>query len=405
MMAIFTVTMLLVIATEIIYQTSVEQIVAAQGVYGVQAYYAAKAGAEISLLRIHLYRKAVSQFGDALPNKAVLDPIWNIPFTWPPTAPGATSAADKDLIQKAVKESTMKSRYLATIEPETGKIDINDLGSKSEPLRNSARRLLMQALEARVQTDREFGDEFRGFDFNRLFDAIAYYSSDSVEDRGGLQSAYGPRATRFLPPRRPFKTVQELRLVPGVTDKIFDVLAPRITVYGAKGINVNYAPKEVLMSLSPQIDEPRAKRIIEARMDPKRGPFKDVNDFVAFLNQIGVPGNPFTPDRDPSGRETPPPVFFDSEMNFRIRSTGISGKVQREVTAIVYDFDRVKARWDQFNPPTPAAGAPGVGIGPTNPGVGIGPTNPAVGVGNTTPTPTAPKVRNERPNVVYWNES
>ena len=363
MMAIFTVTMLMVIATEVVYQTSVEHLVSAQGVNGVQAYYAARAGAEISLLRIHLYLKALSQFGSSLPNKSMLDPIWQIPFSWPPMAPPAASAVDKDNIRRAIKDSTMKAQYAVTIEPETGKIDVNDLGSKSDALAKSARALLLQAFQTKMEYDLDFAAQFRGFDFNKILDAIRFYVSESKVDPGGLQSAYGDRGSDYMPPHRPFKTLQELRLVPGVDDRIFDLLLPRVTIYGAKGVNVNYASKDVLMSLNPRIQEKEANLIIAARGDPKRGPFKDIGEFVTFLNGIGISGNPFEAEKDAAGNAPPPPLLFDPEMNFRIVSTGVSGKIRREITAIVYDFDRVKARWTTFMPqaaptptPTPVGG-------------------------------------------------
>ena len=397
MMAIFTVTVLLVIATEVVYQTSVEHLISAQGVNGVQAYYAAKAGAEISLLRIHIYRKAMAQFASALPNKSMLDPIWQIPFTWPPVIPKEASGVDKDQIDHAVKESGMKAQYIATIEPETGKIDVDDLASKSDVLAASVRQQLQQIMQDKIDSDEEFAAEYRGFDFNKLWDAIKFYVQASKEDSGGMLSAYGTRSNEFVPPHRPFRTLQELHLVPGMTDKIFDVLSPKITVFGAKGINVNYASKAVIRSLSPQITEDLAQRIVDARADPNRGPFKDINDFTTFLQQLGINADSLKSQKDPkTGQQLPTPLFFDYEMNFRIRSTGISGKVQREVTAIVYDFDRVKARYDSFAPkpsPTPAQ--------PTAPGAPPSPSpTPAA-----SPTPAPVKVPNERPNVVYWTES
>jgi general secretion pathway protein K len=404
MMAIFTVTMLLVIATEVIYQTSVEYLISSQGVRGVEAYYAAKAGAEISLLRIHIYLKAIAQFGNSLPNKSMLDPIWNIPFAWPPVLPKEASGVDRDQINTAVKASGMKAQYLATIEAETGKIDVNDLASSSLALAKAARAQLAQTLQAKIDSDAEFAEEFRGYDFNKLFDAVKFYAGESKDDPGGLLGAYGSRASDFMPPHRPLKTIQELHLIPGMSDKIFDALFPRITVYGAKGVNVNYADKEVLMSLNPQITADRAQRIVDARNDPNRGPFKDIKDFVAFLNQLGISGDPFSGDKDPAtGQELPPAIFFDPEMNFRVRSTGMSGKVTREVVAIVYDFDRVKARWAALNP-SPSASPQTAPVASGSSGAAGQPAALATPQPSPSSTP-AMKVPNARPNVVYWSES
>ena len=127
-MAIFCVTMLMVIATEVMYETNVELAVSSQSVNTVKAHYAATAAVEISLLRIFIYRKAASMVGDS-PIRSMLDPIWQMPSAWPPAVPAATNSVDKDEIKQAVKASAMQGTYLATIEAESAKLDINDLGS------------------------------------------------------------------------------------------------------------------------------------------------------------------------------------------------------------------------------------------------------------------------------------
>ena len=44
----------------------------------------------------------------------------------------------------------------------------------------------------------------------------------------------------------PLQTVDELRLVPGMTTELFDALQPYVTVYGSGAVNVNTAPAIVL---------------------------------------------------------------------------------------------------------------------------------------------------------------
>ena len=52
--ALFSMTFLMVIAVNLAYDTQVENVVAAQRVNRIKAYYAAKSGVEISLFRIML---------------------------------------------------------------------------------------------------------------------------------------------------------------------------------------------------------------------------------------------------------------------------------------------------------------------------------------------------------------
>lgn len=405
MMAIFTVTLLMVIATEIMYESNVELVVSSQAINQVKAHYAAKAGVEISLLRIHIHRKASQMIGSQIP-ASMLDPIWQFPFSWPPVLPDEISIADKSQIQSTVKESTMQGQYLATIESEGSKLDINELASPSETVRESTREQLLQIFQSEIENNETFGERYRGYDFEGLINNMMDWVDADSEGVGGgdERSIYGNPSNEFIPPNQPFKTLQELNMVEGMNDDIFKFLADRVTIYGAKGINVNYADKKVLMSLSPQITFERADLILEARGDASRGPFKDEDDFVRYLESIGVTGNPFR------GENNEPTVhlIFDAERYFRIRSTGQSGKVSREITAIVYDFDRAKARVkEQLIAQTKAQGPGGENPTPT-------PTpDPA---GNSPPEGDTPEksepektdggaVPKQRPEIIYWNET
>ncbi len=398
MMAIFTVTMLMVIATEVVYETSVEFLVSSQKVNQLKAYYAAKAGIEISLLRIHIYQKAMAQFGDMLPTKSMLDPIWQFPFAWPPPVPKEMSIADKDEIKTVVKKSAMQASYAVTIQSEGSKIDINDLASPSKTVREATRKQLKQLFDSKMENDEKFRNQFNGFDFDKLLNNIADWASEGKESlNGGDKKALYPDANNdFIPPNEPFKTLQELHMVAGMTDAIYDILAPRITVFGIKGINVNYASKDVLMSLDPQITAPRADQIVMARNDPHRGPFKDLKDFEDYLATIGCPANMFSQGKE--SKDLNLPLLFDAEYNFRIVATGKSGKIFRDIVAITYDFDRVKARLaDVMAKESPTAT-------PTATPSGGATAPPAGAKPGGAPAKKDIKVPNERPTVIYWNE-
>lgn len=393
MMAIFTVTMLMVIATEIMYQTNVELVVSSQQINQLKAHYAAKAGVEISLLRIHIFRKAASMLGGKVPS-GMLDPIWRMPFSWPPILPEDTSAVDRDQIASAVKQSAMQAQYFATIDPEGGLIDINDLSSPSKVIADATKEQLLQMFKGRLEGDEDFAERYRGFEFEKLVNNIIdWVDEDKVSLNGGDEAGqYPDRPTELIPPNAPFMTVDELHMVALMDDDLFEMLKNRVTVYGAKAINPNYASKEILMSLHPGITEENANKIIEERSKPERnqgGGFKDEQEFVSFLNGLGIQGNPFRDDKN----NVLVPLIFEEESNFRIRSTGRAGRFEKTITAIVFDFDRVKGRLKTFvatPTPTPAPSGPGGAPAPT-------PT--------PTPAPTPPKVPNERPNIVYWNET
>lgn len=404
MLALFATTLLMVIATEIMYETSVEYVVSSQAVNKVRSYWAARAGVEISLLRIQIFKQAQGLAGKAIPDPSILDEIWRHPFLWPPPIPKETSIADKDQIQKAVKSSDMtalKASYFATIESEGAKIDINDLGSPSKIMADAARNQLLQIFNSKVENDDEFSRRFRGFDFQAVLNNIAdWIDADKTSRNSGDEAGrYSDRGGGDnLPPNQPIKTMAELHQVAEMTDELYDLIAPAITLYGSKGINVNQAKKEVFLAFGPSFNIERVNRILADRQDPKRGPFKNEKDFVDYLNSIGITGNPFE-----SGEGIKVPLVFEPESNFRIRATGKSGQAQTDIIAVVYDQERTRARLEKALVDQATKGK-GDGTDPTQNQQPADPSKPpptATPKPEATPAPPAPL---RRPKIVYWNE-
>ncbi len=404
MIAIFSVSFMIIIATQVMYATSVEFVISSKSVDQVKAYYAAKAGLEMSLLRIQIFKKAKAAIGDSLPDKSILDQIWQFPFAWPPIIPPGSNKSVKTDIDKVVKTSSMQAKYIAIISSEGSKIDINDLGSPSTVIVQAVHGQLNQLFQAKVKNDEAFAAEYNGYDFDKLIDNITDWVSESptsVAGGGDKKSKYSKFSNEFIPPSQPFKTLRELHMVEGMNDDFFNVLAPNITVYGSKAININQASKEILMSLSPQITQERATEVLRLRGLPSRGPFHDLKDFLGTLNSLGVSGDPFT---DPKTNETIP-LSFDSEFNFRVKSTGMSGKVDRTLEAIVYDYEHVKANLSQqLQQEKQAQSATNPAANPTPPPqFGAAPTpTPSP---SASPTPQKIDVPNERPTVIYWEEN
>ena len=118
-----------------------------------------------------------------------------------------------------------------------------------------------------------------------------------------------------------------------MNDYLFNLLKDRVTVFGAPYVNVNTAPQEVLMSLSPNMTEEMVDKIIERRQDPTLGPFQSPDVFIQFAAQLGA--NVIAGD---SGL----PIVTDQVAHFRITSRGYAKNSSREIIAIVYDFDKIK---------------------------------------------------------------
>ena len=90
-------------------------------------------------------------------------------------------------------------------------------------------------------------------------------SSDVISRLPGLDKDLAQKITSSI--RRPFKVKEELLLVEGLTKDIFDKFKDYITVYGTGKVNINTAPKEVLLALG--LDEGLVGNIINYRSNPE----------------------------------------------------------------------------------------------------------------------------------------
>jgi len=389
LLAMFTITIVSFLAVELSYETNVEYIVNAQAIQRVKAYYAARSAMELSLLRIKIYTQVQQQFGQQLGNNSsMIDMIWNLPFTWPPTLPEDLNEVDKGLIQDKVKESFMDTSYLAVISDEGSKIDLNDLNSPSKVLMDLTKKRLIQIFENKKRDDEAWAKNNPDLKPEEIVNNIQDWLTP-----GKISSSGGDKASRFAalgesyPPNRAFRTIDEIRLVPGVTESVYELLKNQITVYGMKAINPNYALKEVLMSLDPTITSEVADKLIERRSnDQKGGPFKDAGDFWGFASASGARVDPSV--------QSAIPLIFSAIYNFRIEATGVFKNSNRKITAIVYDLQssaqQVAEQIAKESAPSGGGGGAGGAGGAGGGGKGGGQSKNSISKGP--------------PRIVYWYE-
>lgn len=409
LMALFAMTILIFLATEISYDTNVEYISASQRVNKIKAYYAAKAGVEISLLRILIYKKTAAQYGELLQKAggmSLLDLIWKFPFTWPPTVGEDVDSVTKGQIQGLVGDSFMDAVYATTISSEGGKIDINDIGSENEKLAKSTQEQIIKIFQREVENNEKFADKYSGFDFVELINNMADWIDTDKEGRNNSdeRSAYSDIENEFIPPNQPFKTLEELHMVKGMEDELFNVLKNKVTIYGVKGVNINYASNDVIRAIDPQLDSDEIMNLInERRNDPLQGHFKDEDEFISFLDGIGINTQTFN--------ETGLPLIFDAEYNFRIESTGEFANSRTNIVAITYDLEGMKDRYITVidkSQEDPAGGGGGDNPGDNpgdDPGKGGSDDKDGAGTGDDKKgKKNEIKVPTGRPTVVYWLE-
>jgi len=206
-----------------------------------------------------------------------------------------------------------------TIEDEERKIDLNRLMLPNGIAPDDRRFAVFQRLLDTLGIDRAVADA-----------VVDWLDSDENPRVGGAESSYyqglpNPyRAKNDL-----FDTIGEVRLVRGVTAEIFEKLLPFVTVSSSGMVNINTAPKEVLMSLSAgtdlaeggAIDAKTAEEIIQYRVDH---PF-------TVASQIGNV-SPFL--RDLYARTLIRSIVDVRSTYFHVRSSADAGGTVRTIDAI-----------------------------------------------------------------------
>ncbi len=384
------------IAKEVSRDSLNEYVVNSQELNRLKAYYAARNGMDIALLRIKMFQQA-SRLPLPPAVATQIDQIWKFPFAWPLPAPPELNSVARDSMNKMMKESLMDASYTHTIEDEGSKIDVNDLISPSKTLQQLTKKQLLTLFSQKIEADEVFRQNYQNFSFEDLINRMTDWMSDkNTSASGGGKNGFFSELGAGYPPNRGFRTLEEIRLVPGMTEEFFNILNGQITIYGMKSINPNTASENVLKSLDKGMTDEAVKEAIARRNNVELGgPFKGttseecLKDFKSFVESRGARLDPTEFDKIP--------MLCDKVINFRVRSTGIFGtgaqSVIKDITAIVVDLNRsasqiksfVEKEKEQQNPVNPD-GSPRV------PGLKSPPSK-------QDPLPKG------MPRVVYWGEN
>jgi type II secretory pathway component PulK len=118
---------------------------------------------------------------------------------------------------------------------------------------------------------------------DRLAQRIADWRDpdDSRRGRGAEREDYLRAGARRLPADADFARVDDLRDVDGITPELFARIAPHVTTLGTGQINVNAAPREVLLSLPGTGDEAVA---VIVRAQRARRPIRSIEELTAGLS-------------------------------------------------------------------------------------------------------------------------
>ncbi len=331
------------IALEVTYETNVEYIVQSRKLNELKAYYAAKAGLKIGLLRSHVYQQIQEKIPPEFQNS--LRQFIDFPFRWPPTDLLAlASKVDQSLFQQSLKDSIFDGTYDSFIENEGDKIDISNLGSPSQILSQLAYQQLNTLLKNALENEKSNQEQtpyrwkaLKNTDIPFIINNIVDWQDPNTRSLNG-----GPESLQYsnlsfdedtvFPPNRVLRSLSELHMIAGIKDILYEIIEPHITLYGNKFINPNGISKEILMALHEALNEQeRIDFLLKAK---EEFPF-DAQNFFELLGEVGL-------DEESVKEIKDLPLQFNASYNFRVIGTSQVGDIIKTITVITQNTAKIE---------------------------------------------------------------
>ncbi len=357
MMVLSTTVFVILLIQETVFETQTEYRSATAELNSLRAYYAAKAGMEVNILRVKAYvkiHKNKNYEAVIRPLRAYMDLMWRFPFHWPPRSHEEMNKSQITAFSKVTNNSLMTAKFFTSIEPEAGRVDINDLASPIPSLRKRTFDILYRLIHI-LAKNQGMEEELSGRDIMNIVHNIKDWADQDSRAGESNTSEADLYDQEGLPPNRSFLSPQELKKVAGMTDTLYTALSPFITVYGEKALNINTAGPELLQALHEEFPEELAGEIAELSSNPLN-PFVFTEDsFKDFLSKRGFdnlnrhlfPESPQHPDS--SSEPIPAPYLrFDPPHNFRMQSQGVAGNSQKTLTAVFVDPNSLAGRFKEL---------------------------------------------------------
>jgi type II secretory pathway component PulK len=359
--ALLTVLVALMIITimlfEFQYAAMIERKLAYNELNQIQAYYLAKSGARVGALRVALYarlknnpqlKSLAASSGNPNMLNSVLDQIWQM--TLPAFPPDISQVkqlgnADRTAAETLLKETKIsEGSYTVTIRSESSKLNLNALEvpanqtsgrpSFTEPPTRPDLFVGLMLVNMMNGFLKESDDPYAEWPNLRpeeqVMDIMDWRSAGDNRLMGGSKDSY---YTGLNPPYRAkkgrFFTVEELKLVRGMDEHLYEKLKPYVTVYSYDSkLNINSANETMLRAIYRDFTDDDIKRINEQKA--KLGTWSSEKQFVDFIVQTLGRSGFATVYADPNNYP-----FTTGTESFLIESLGVIRKsassVQRSI--------------------------------------------------------------------------
>lgn len=237
---------------------------------------------------------------------------------------------------------------------ETAKLDLNGLAEPSLftlPLQQHPVALMLFGQFSPEEYDPLFEERLKIDRWELIANIKDYIDGDTQRSGtfGGDEGrSYDNFEPRYEPKDKLFDTVQEVRMVAGVTDEVFGTFGESWSVHNRSyQVNVNTATPTILRALVRALTDPGtvSDQLIDARMPSLAVqrqiiPFRNADGFEAavrdgFMSLTGppIPGLPLNPDQNT--RDRIKRLIKTKSNTFRLTSTGYYGDSARTMDVIV----------------------------------------------------------------------
>ena len=336
---------LVAIVQQIAFDTSVEFKNGAVHFHGLKAYYAAKSGLELTLLKIFIYKKAqmfLTKKEKELGNNPSIQTmtsyiqsqmhlLWKPPLVWPPILPEDISEIKKNEVQEIVQNSFLKTAaYKISVENENSKLNINDIAHPHSSIRIWTENVLANLLFHLRNQEPWLNSQYSEQDLKDLIEKLKNHLNPS-----------SPTYSEDHPPlNRRLMSLNELLKIENFRPELLEFLNPYVTVYSSGGLYLQFAKKKLIQSLSPNINEDQAEKVFQ-KLDIENN---EESLFIPNLTQayglfesedLGFIKEEYQSEDSLSLGKL---VFnFNAPQNFQITAQGLSGGVSRTILAVVHD--------------------------------------------------------------------
>ena len=174
---------------------------------------------------------------------------------------------------------------------ESGKLNVNLLKDKNGGLNRTRIDQLLRLIDL---LSREYADDFNIsyalvpsiIDWIDSDDEVTYLPFIKHENSGAESEYYSELTPPYRCRNNSLEMTEELLLVKGITPQIFGCLRDYVTVRGDEKININYASKYVIQSLSQSMDPALAGMIIDRRKIKPFGSIMELRDVPGMTDSI-----------------------------------------------------------------------------------------------------------------------